>query len=160
MDPIERIINAGLAMPRKPSFICALALIFTPLASSQEVKIQCNINLTSRSFIDGSVETARFNEVFEISTLEYLFIIPQGDRLTSISTVHDQRTISVTNLSDSKKWEVQKIYKARGGERVNLRYVIDRNTGKLSYQKDWDNGKISDSANGDCQGVPLEKRRF
>ena len=141
-------------------FITLTALGVVAPAFALEVKLLCSIKLTT-AFPSGDVERENFTDVIDvIDNNNGVFITQQASKLASLNTIKSPRTLSLDNYSDSNKWNIEVTRQARTGQIVRTSITIDRNTGILFYSKDWDRGKIVDSATGSCEKIDVTKRKF
>ena len=137
----------------------ACALITIPV-QSEEIKLMCNIVLERQE--NGEKNSKNISIVVEvIETKSFLGIIPQGDELVSASTSKSENTIDIKNYSTLNKWDISKSNRYPDGAIMEVKFIIDRNLGRISYSYMYkkNNYFANEIANGSCEKAQ-QARKF
>lgn len=131
--------------------------------SNEEVKLICNMNLVD-THSTGNQRKQHITDVIEIysSATGYLSIIPQGENLfpVDIKGAIKSHVIRELNLSNANKWHLEQTSRWSSGSTTITRYVIDRNTGRISYFHDVNDGNKVFNGTGSCKAVTKDKKQF
>jgi len=138
-------------------------------ANALELKLQCNYS-TKITYTTGEVRNASGSGVVEVYDFEngtvFIVLGQATGALNSLAvkSLKDENTISVTNRSDSKKWDIS--HDAKGTTGVVLRFykniIIDRNTGSLFLRETFtqQDGEGSRVSSGSCEKIDTTTKKF
>ena len=127
-----------------------------------EIKLTCTLSLI-HTYNDGTKEHEREEAIFDISQIQDdLFILSRSDKLSSVITSKlGAPSMGVTNLSDKNRWEIINMERSIKSNKINTtRISIDRNTGKIAYLNNFEEGRLVTQGRGDCSKVDTVKKKF
>ncbi len=132
--------------------------IYSRAFSQDDVKLTCNMNVI-KTYRNGDKEVFNVRPIYEIyDTGRYLSIIPDTDRLASVSTrTGDGRVID--NFSDKNKWALYNKTE-NNGRIMEVKIMIDRNTGRIVYSSNWNKDTIITEGEGSCEKVDVSQKKF
>ena len=123
-----------------------------------DIKLNCRMTITV-NFRNGEVDKDTKNVITEVFQKTNLITIVFNSDLISVGSVKSPLIVSVNNLSDSNKWELENVM-SREGNITKTSVQIDRNTGVLAYYSDSNKGRAITNANGICEKIDTSKKKF
>jgi hypothetical protein len=129
-------------------------------ASAQGVNLICDM-----TYREGNSVSQRLKTRIEVSQLDNgnLFIISDSDLIGSVSTIKRQGTISITNFSNSSKWDLRVVSaNDKNSSVLDIGIIIDRNAGSISYNSSFSiQGRTMHSSGfGYCEKINQNIKKF
>ena len=144
---------------KKLIFILSFFLLNSAFA--QDTNLLCDITL--REDDDGRITSQKIKTRVEISVYpdKTIFIRPDYQPMGSVSNIKNPNTISVIDFSNSTKWHIERTNKYENGSTLKVSYVIDRNSGTISYDAFFQmKGIFRTTGFGNCEKIDPHKKKF
>jgi hypothetical protein len=144
---------------KKLIFILSFFLLNSAFA--QDTNLLCDITL--REDDDGRITSQKIKTRVEISVYpdKTIFIRPDYQPMGSVSNIKNPNTISVIDFSNSTKWHIERTNKYENGSTLKVSYVIDRNSGTISYDAFFQmKGFFRTTGFGNCEKIDPHKKKF
>jgi hypothetical protein len=154
--------NLTKLLSKKTIIFLSFLYPFFCFSQNVDIKLSCQISLTTR-YISGTVERDLVKEIFTVyQSNNFLSIIASSDSglFGSVTTSHHSGTISIENESNSNKWHLKVKFIGQSGKMNDYSINIDRNSGSIFYNSDFDFGKLVKQGQGQCQKIDSSKKLF
>jgi len=155
-------------------FKFTLAIIFLLQLSifsfAQELKLRCNVKV---KVVDtfGKIENSAavvFLEVSDYGVNKYIFATSSNLDINDITVTSNPKEMpgkrkEISDYSDINKWDVINTVTDQNKNSVSVnRIIIDRNLGEIILQRRFtvNNNSIETSANGNCEKIDQQKKKF
>jgi hypothetical protein len=140
--------------------LCTLLLPIICTGQNIEIKLNCQMSLITRHQDGTTFENEIINETFQVIQMDKTLSIESiTGRLVSQSTYPHKNKVDVLNNSDNNKWSLITLLNI-DGKKATYSIIIDRNTGNINYQVNFNQGIILSNAQGTCKKVDTTKRLF
>lgn len=124
-----------------------------------DIKLNCRLTITV-NYSSGATEKNTKNVIVEVyQTSSHLSILPNDTDVGAVATRKISSTDTVTNLSDSNKWDLTNV-RTREGRVTEITIQIDRNTGLMKSYLNSNQGRIVIESSGNCEKVDTTKKKF
>jgi len=152
-----------------------LAIIFllqlSNFSYALELKLRCNVKVKVVDTI-GKIENSTAVVLLEVSDYgvnKYIFAISSNLDINDITVTSNPKEMpgkrkEISDYSDIYKWDVINTVTDQTKNSVSVnRIVIDRNLGEIILQRRFtvnNNNWIETSANGNCEKIDQQKKKF
>jgi hypothetical protein len=142
----------------KTIFAMFFGLFITSSFASTNIQLTCKLDI-EKNYRNSTNQNFKKDILIDISEINnQIFIIPKSE-LGSITTNPKSISDSANNLSNDKVWNITNTSKSDGV--VFERTIqIDKNTGVIFYNSNFDEGKIITAAKGFCQNTNRNSRKI
>jgi hypothetical protein len=122
-----------------------------------EVKLLCSVRgVTQSTYVKEEFKEEFVAEISEMGNS--IYILTDSENIGSVGTKRHEQTVSVTNLSDSNRWDLYVETRSTQNKILANRIIIDRNTGLMTTRSTF--GEITVTSTGRCSKVNRGQRLF
>lgn len=135
-----------------------LISVSSVVSAQDELKLMCNLQV-KKMYRSGNQEFFNVKSIVQVNDYgNQLSIIPDGEELSSVAT-YSLANRTFDNFSNRNKWDLTNTV-VREGRKSITNITIDRNTGRIVYSRDWNDGVILSNGEGSCEKIDISVRKF